>query len=145
MWKPDQRYLTNPSCLIEKHQLSTGWYLEQERPLISPLSPQEPPPAYDSPTAESSNSNLLHKESDKDIAIHTGINYDNEVLASHAKLFTTREPIEPETITLAEAMDHMEYTTPNYNLTRLDHDPGPTHIASVCTAVTIPTQTFQVG
>jgi hypothetical protein len=137
VWKPEQGYLTNPSCRIKKHQLGTGWYSEQERPLISPLSPLEPPPTYDSPAAESSDSNPPHEESDEDIAIQTGINYDNEVLASHAELFTTREPIEPKTITLAEAMDCMEYTNPNYN-----HDPGPAHIASVSTAVTIPAQTF---
>jgi hypothetical protein len=88
---------------------------------------------------ESSDSNPT-QESDGDIAIRTRINYDNEVLASHAELFMTQEPIEPETITLAEAMDHMEYTTPDH-----DYDPGPARIASVSTAVTIPTQTFQVG
>jgi hypothetical protein len=69
MWKPDQGYLTNPSCLIEKHQLGTGWYSEQERPPILPLSPQEPPPAYNSPATESSNSNPPYEESDEDIAI----------------------------------------------------------------------------
>jgi hypothetical protein len=63
---------------------------------------------------------------------------------SCAELFTTQEPIEPKTITLAEAMDHMEYTTPDYNLTGLDCNLGPTHIASISTAVTIPAQTLQV-
>jgi hypothetical protein len=132
-------YLTNPSCLIEKHQLGTGWYSEQERPPISPLSPREPPPTYDSPTTESSDSNPT-QESDEDIAIRTRINYDDEVLASRAELFTTQEPIEPETITLAEAMDCMEYTTPDH-----DYDPGPVRIALVSTAITLPAQTFQVG
>jgi hypothetical protein len=59
-------------------------------------------------------------ESDEDIVIQQGINYNDEVLAQHAELFITCEPIEPETITLAEAMERALYQLADYNFTLLN-------------------------
>jgi hypothetical protein len=121
VWKDEQGYLTNRECLIEKHQYRTGWYDERALSPISPLEPREPLLAYYSPLAEStSNPQSAHKTLDEDIKVRHGINYDDEVLAQRAKLFTTREPIEPEPITLAEAMAQMEQQTNDYDFTLLD-------------------------
>jgi hypothetical protein len=95
IWKNKQGYLTNHECLIKKYQFHTGWYDEHKPSPISPLEPWEPLPAYDSPPTESSEESQQHHKSDKDIVIWQGINYDDEVLAQHAELFTTWEPIEP--------------------------------------------------
>jgi hypothetical protein len=121
VWKDEQGYLTNHECLIEKHQYRTGWYNERIPSPILPLEPREPPPAYDSPPAEStSNPQSEHEVTNKDIEVRHGINYDDEVLAQHAELFTTREPLEPEPVTLAEAMAQMERQTADYDFTLLD-------------------------
>jgi hypothetical protein len=147
VWKDEQGYLTNCECLIEKYQYQTRWYNEREPSPISPLEPQEPPPAYDSlPADSSSNQESAHEESDGDIEVQHGINYDDEVLAQRAELFTTREPIEPEPITLAEAMERMTQQTADYDFTLLDHEPMQiSSTSAVSTALTLPAQPFQVG
>jgi hypothetical protein len=147
VWKDKQGYLTNQECLIKKHQYHTRWYDKREPSLISPLEPREPLPAYDSPPMDSSsNQESMHEETDEDIEVRHGINYDNEVLAQCAKLFTTREPIEPETITLAEAMDQMMQQTADYDFTLLDHEPMQiSSTSAVSTTLTMPAQPFQVS
>jgi hypothetical protein len=53
------------------------------------------------------------------------------------------EPIKPETITLAEAMEQACHSIPNYDLTSLDCNPMQISLAA-STAITLPTQTFQI-
>jgi hypothetical protein len=80
---------------------------------------------------------------DKDIVIRQGINYNDKVLAQCVELFITQEPIEPETITLAEAMERALHQTIDYNLTPLDHEPMEIFSTSVIsTALTLPTKAF---